>query len=280
MKQYTKMMSAMAMLFWFASSALSPASAAALLGPGDRTIPDNEQGKIIRQGQRLLSDTRRLLPQYVGAEMNCTSCHLSQGKLAFSSPFVGLSQKYPSYNPRAGRDVTLTERINGCMLRSMNGKKLAPDSAEMRAMLAYINWLSADYPAGKKVEGAGIGTINKNLKPDSVHGKLVYQRACAVCHGDEGQGLQRKGEMVFPPLWGEHSFNIGAGMARTYTAAAWVKQNMPLAAGLNAPLGQGKVLTDQEALDVAEYFTHQPRPDFPGKENDWPKGGKPADARY
>lgn len=32
---------------------------------------------------------------------------------------------------------------------------------------------------------------------------------------------------LYPPLWGNNSFNIGAGMARTYTAAAFVKRNMP-----------------------------------------------------
>ena len=58
----------------------------------------------------------------------------------------------------------------------------------------------------------------------------------------------------------------GTGMARTYTAAGFVKNNMPV--------GQAG-LSDQEAIDVAEYFTHQPRRDFPTKVNDWPNGGKP-----
>ena len=61
-------------------------------------------------------------------------------------------------------------------------------------------------------------------------------------------------------------------MARTYTAAAFVKHNMPL--------GQGETLTDQEAIDVAEYFTHQVRPVYAKKNSDWPHGDKPKDARY
>ena len=69
-------------------------------------------------------------------------------------------------------------------------------------------------------------------------------------------------------------------MARTYTAAAFIKNNMPVAYDLNAPLGQGGALSDQDAVDVAEYFTHQPRPDFAAKVKDWPNGGKPKDARY
>jgi thiosulfate dehydrogenase len=67
---------------------------------------------------------------------------------------------------------------------------------------------------------------------------------------------------VFPPLWGDRSFNMGAGMARTEMAAAFVKHNMPIAWREHFPLGQGG-LSDQEALDVAAYFSPMPRPDFP-----------------
>jgi len=31
---------------------------------------------------------------------------------------------------------------------------------------------------------------------------------------------------------------------------------------------------------VAAYFIRQPRPDFPAKLRNWPKGGKPDDAPY
>jgi thiosulfate dehydrogenase len=33
-------------------------------------------------------------------------------------------------------------------------------------------------------------------------------------------------------------------------------------------------------MDVATYVTSQPRPDYPGKENDWPAGGAPPDVPY
>ena len=60
-------------------------------------------------------------------------------------------------------------------------------------------------------------------------------------------------------------------MARTYTAAAFVKHKMPL--------GQVRLLTNQQAIDVSEYFDHQPRPVFKRKAKDWPQGNKPKDAR-
>jgi cytochrome c len=72
--------------------------------------------------------------------------------------------------------------------------------------------------------------------------------------------------------------NIAAATQKSFrckvanTVAAFVKANLPF--------GQGETLTDQEAFDVAEFFTRQPRPDFAGKLEDWRKGGKPEDARY
>ena len=36
----------------------------------------------------------------------------------------------------------------------------------------------------------------------------------------------------------------------------------------------------QEAYDLATYINTRPRPDFPGKELDWPKGDPPPDVAY
>ncbi|MNF73974.1 Alcohol dehydrogenase cytochrome c subunit precursor [compost metagenome] len=235
--------------------------------------------QVIR-GMRLHLQTKELLPDNVGNALNCTSCHLNAGTVADGSPFVGVSAFFPGYAPRAGKVITLEERINGCFRRSMNGKPIAPQSADMQAMVAYFEWMKNNTQPGDKVAGRGVGKIDPAIKPDLDNGQQVYVKQCAVCHGADGQGLARAdGSLVFPPLWGEQSFNIGAGMARTYTAAAFVKRNMPIGFHERFPLGQGG-LSDQEAVDVAAWFSQQPRPDFPDKVKDWPNGGKPVDARY
>ncbi len=232
------------------------------------------------RGMRLNLETRTLLPDHVGDQLNCTSCHLNAGTVADGSPYVGVSAFFPSYGARAGKIITLEERINGCFRRSMNGKPLAKDSPDMQAMVAYFDWMKRETKPEDKVAGRGVGKIDKKIVPDVENGKKVYADQCAVCHGENGEGLKNAaGQMVYPPLWGDESFNIGAGMARTYMAAAFVKRNMPIAFHDNFPLGQGG-LSDQDAVDVAEYFSHQPRPDFPDKVKDWPKDPKPADARY
>ncbi|WP_420106348.1 c-type cytochrome [Herbaspirillum huttiense] len=231
-------------------------------------------------GARLNIETGRLLPQHVGNGLNCASCHLNAGTVGGGSPYVGVSAAFPTYAARAGRVITLEDRINGCFPRSMNGKPLPPGSQDMQAMLAYIEWMRRDAQPGEKVPGRGIGKIDQKLKPDPVNGERIYHAQCAACHGAQGEGIRSpSGQWVYPALWGAQSFNIGAGMARTYTAAAFVKRNMPIALHDRFPLGQGG-LSDQEAVDVAEFFTHQPRPDFAPKTRDWPRDKKPADARY
>lgn len=232
------------------------------------------------QGARLNIQTHELLPKNVGNALNCTSCHMNAGTVADGSPYVGVSAFFPSYGARAGRDITLEDRINGCFRRSMNGKPLPLQSDEMKAMVAYFDWMKRETKPEDKVEGRGVGKVSRDIKPNVDNGKRIYANQCAACHGDNGEGIKdAAGKWVYPPLWGDMSFNIGAGMARTYTAAAFVKRNMPIGFHGKFPLGQGG-LTDQEAVDVAEYFSHMPRPDFPDKVKDWPKGGKPADARY
>ncbi len=244
----------------------------------DMLIAANAE-QLVR-GMRLNLETRTLLPDHVGDQLNCTSCHLNAGTVADGSPYVGVSAFFPSYGARAGKIITLEERINGCFRRSMNGKPLAKDSPDMQAMVAYFDWMKRETKPEDKVAGRGVGKIDKKIVPNSENGRKVYADQCAICHGENGEGLKSAaGQMVYPPLWGDESFNIGAGMARTYTAAAFVKRNMPIGFHDKFPLGQGG-LSDQDAVDVAEYFTHQPRPDFPDKVKDWPKDPKPSDARY
>ena len=172
--------------------------------------PNAEQ--VVR-GMRLHLETRELLPANVGNQLNCTSCHLNAGTVADGSPFVGVSAFFPSYAPRAGKVIGLEERINGCFRRSMNGKPLPPDSADMQAMVAYFDWMKNNTRPQDKVAGRGVGKVDPALKPDPENGRKVYARQCAVCHGENGEGLRNSaGEMLF--------HRCGA-TSRSISAPAW-----------------------------------------------------------
>jgi len=230
-------------------------------------------------GMRLMTETKALLPDNVGDVLNCTSCHLNGGTVAGASPFNGLVALFPTYNARAGRIISIEDRINGCFLRSMNGKPIATDSQAMKAMVAFMARMKGDMTADGEIVGRGFAEVDDRLVPDPARGRALFDANCAVCHGADGRGAKAAdGVWLFPPLWGDESFNLGAGIARTFVAASFVKSNMPIAHSTEFPQGQGG-LADQDALDLADDFTHRPRPDFPGKVEDWPKGARPKDAR-
>ncbi|MGH8009869.1 MAG: c-type cytochrome, partial [Candidatus Binatia bacterium] len=109
--------------------------------PPDRDILKQPNAPEIMHGKRLLNETARLLPDNVGNGLNCNSCHMGQGKMDNVASYINSSNFYPAVMPRAGKEVDLVMRINGCFQRSMNGKPLPPEGADMKAMVAYMDWL-------------------------------------------------------------------------------------------------------------------------------------------
>ncbi len=241
--------------------------------PAPQSVPDGALGDAVRLGLSIVNATQSTAKAYVGNGLNCASCHLNGGTVPYAAPLAGLWGVFPEYVVRSARVETLEDRINDCFVRSMNGRPLPVDGSEMRALLAYTAWLSTGVPTGSSVLGRGFVELEApQSAPDAARGKRVYAQECAACHGSDGAGLRSAdGTFAMPPLWGPQSFNTGAGMARVSVAAAFVHAKMPL--------GRGNSLTVQDAWDVAAFFTAEPRPGFAGSANDWPRGGKPSDAR-
>ncbi|MGZ3924630.1 MAG: c-type cytochrome, partial [Flavisolibacter sp.] len=111
------------------------------------------------------------------------------------------------------------------MQRSLNGQPLDSLSTEMRAMVDYINWVGKDVPKGIMPTGMGIKMtqmLDRAADPDK--GKLVFTNYCQRCHGQDGQGTMSPDGTgyTYPPLWGEHSFNTGAGMLRLSALAGFI----------------------------------------------------------
>lgn len=243
------------------------------LPPSLDDIPEGEEGELIKLGLREHNETNMVLDGYVGNNLSCASCH-ADGGVGSSLDLVGISKTYPQYNPRAGKEVTIEDRINGCFKRSMNGKPLPLDSQEMKAMVAYYNYISINVPDGTKERPwAKMPKAEGDLAILDVEaGRELYNKACITCHGEGGEG----GASGLP-LWGEKSYNIGAGMARVRTAGGFIKKYMP-----KAPMGgyEAGSFTDEEAMNIAAYINSMARPDFPDKIYDWPKGDAPDDAAY
>ena len=244
------------------------------LSPSEADIPNDSLGASIRRGLALILNTPDSLPDYAPGNITCGNCHLQAGRSPDAVPLIGSHVRFPKYLDRSGAVVALADRVNYCITRSLSGNKLPVDSREMQDMLAYIAWLSRGVAVGEgeRAPGAmGLPAMPVVLRGDRSRGEKVYQAKCAACHLPTGEGVPTA-KPAIPALWGPKSFSIGASMARESKAASFIWHNMPL--------GLGKSLTPNEAYDVAAYITSKPRPDSPGKENDWPGGGAPSDVPY
>jgi len=193
------------------------------------------------------------------------SCHLDEGRRE-SGSWVGAFARYPQYRARSATIETIEYRVNDCFRRSMNGMALDPASPDMADIVAYLAFLSHGTPVGLPRPGARLQQWAA-FTADTASGARLFATTCAQCHGPDGQGTAGA-----PPVWGSASYNIGAGMARVRTAAEFIRRNMPF--------DKAGTLTDQEAFDVAAYVNAQPRPDYRGKEDDWPNGDPPPDVAY
>lgn len=239
-----------------------------LVAPDESTIPNNQYGELVKYGKELFVHTYKYIGpdvenpemRYAGNNFSCQTCHLEAGTKPYASPMIGITSRFPQYRPREDNIGTLAARTNGCMQRSMNGYPLPEESLEMKAFLAYYHWLSQGVPVGAKVEGIGLYKADRKIvnqkKADVKHGEEVYKMHCAVCHGENGEGIKNPPNedgtpsgYTFPPLWGEDSYNSGAGMYRQIKAYDFIYGNMPLGATPENP-----ILTPQEAYDVAAYI--------------------------
>lgn len=240
-------------------SQLTPKPTAAPAGfqpPRESELPDNAFGKLVREGHAIFVDTQTYAAEYVGNGLNCTNCHLEQGRKADSAPLWAAYPMYPAYRKKNDKVNSYTERMQGCFQFSMNGKAPPTDSKVLSALTAYSYWLSSGAPIGKELPGRAYPAIPQPKGGyDIAKGKLVYAQNCAICHGENGEGQKAGAHYVFPPLWGKDSFNWGAGMHRINTAAAFIKQNMPL--------GKGGTLSDDDAWHVAAYMNSHERPQDP-----------------
>lgn len=219
--------------------------------PPDMTkIPKGPRGESILLGLRIFQETPRYAAKYVGNQVSCGNCHIQVGTMSGAMPLVGAPDWFPLYSERAKRMITLEDRIQECMTRSENGTPLPTDSAEMRALFDFFDWLAESQPAGKPAPVRGLPALPADLKADLARGEKIYTESCADCHGADGAGVPP----ILPPLWGQGAYNDGAGMNQPRKMAAFVLGNMPQ----NKP----GTLTPQEAFDVSSFIASKPHPRY------------------
>jgi len=260
----------------------------------DSTLGNSPLSEQVRWGYQIFVNTPKEAARFTHGKMSCNNCHLNAGQRERSLPVVGVAGVFPEYNARAGRLISLTDRIVDCFMRSENGTGAiedgdgpsaagdtqgalpSPASKEVLAVAAYLTWLSKGYPVGKNPAWRGRNAIPPDklipvAKLDARKGEALFTEKCTSCHGADGQGVQI-GDKKAGPLWGSDSWNEGAGAARVYTLAGIIRYTMPY-------LDPGS-LTDEEAQQLAAFITSKPRSRYPFKTRDYVSASIPVDAVY
>jgi thiosulfate dehydrogenase len=234
----------------------------------------------VTYGKELIAHTSKYLGPngsvlQISNGLNCQNCHLQAGTAVFGNNYGSVASLYPKFRARSGTNENIYKRVNDCFERSLNGQALDTTSKEMQAIVAYINFLGTNVEKGKKAEGSGLKDLPfLDRAADSSNGAIVYEAKCQSCHQANGEGVlnPEKTEYTYPALWGNNSFNDGAGLYRISNFAKYAMYNMPQGATHKNPM-----LTTEEAWDVAAYILSQPRPHM-NVPNDWPdKSKKPMD---
>jgi thiosulfate dehydrogenase len=247
----------------------------------DKTL-DPKLADQIKWGYRIFVNTPHEAPHLTGGSVACANCHLNAGQRERALPLVGITGMFPEYNNRAARLISLQDRVVDCFLRSENatghGTDALPvtDSKEVLAVTAYLTWLGRGYAVGANPSWRNKNAIAPDklipvARLDTAAGGALYTERCVSCHGQDGQGVQI-GDKKAGPLWGDGSWNDGAGAARVYTLAGIIRYSMPY-------LSPGS-LTDEEAQQVARFITSKPRPRYPFKSRDYVGSKVPPDAVY
>lgn len=242
---------------------------------------EGEARALVIYGEELIANTSRYLGprgtvKAVTNGMNCQNCHLDAGTKPWGNNYGAVQSTYPKFRDRSGTVETVYKRISDCMERSLNGTALDSKSREMQAMMAYIRWIGTGVATGVTPIGTGIippKYLDRAASPE--HGLQVYAAKCQSCHGSDGQGQANPDGMsyIYPPLWGAHSYNTGAGLYRLSRLAGYIRDNMPF----NLSSHDSPALTDAECWDVAAYINSQPRPQK-DLSKDWPDiSRKPVD---
>ena len=172
------------------------------------------------------------------------------------------------------------------------------DSAHARSAATYASAEPMDYtpPSDSLIphdelgasirRGLALITHTTDSLPQFVGGTL----RCSSCHLEAGRKRDAAGLLGVYSRFPKYMDRTGAvipiedrvnycftrsmagSMARQERAASFIRHFMP-------QVNPGS-LTDQQAFDLAAYVNSHARPDSPGKADDWPQGGAPADVPY
>jgi sulfur-oxidizing protein SoxA len=157
-------------------------------GPETRAMQDDDASNPaflwVQQGESLWSE------RVGGAGRSCADCHD-----AAPVAMRGVAARYPRYDARLGRPITLTQRIEQCRIERQVAPPLPPESDALLGLAAYVGLQSRGIPVQVEIDGP--------TRPFFEAGKALFTArqgqlnlSCSQCHDDLAG--QRLGGSVIP----------------------------------------------------------------------------------
>jgi L-cysteine S-thiosulfotransferase len=138
----------------------------------------------VRQGEALWSERTGKTGR------SCADCHG-----AAPASMRGVATRYPLFDARLARPITLAQRIEQCRVERQDAPALSTDDDALLALAAYVGLQSRGMPMKVAIDGPG--------RPFYETGKTLFNTrwgqfnlSCAQCHDDLAE--QRLGGSVIP----------------------------------------------------------------------------------
>jgi sulfur-oxidizing protein SoxA len=156
--------------------------------PAIRAIQDDDAANPgflwVQQGEALWAQSPG------GGGRPCVECH----GLA-PAAMRGVAARYPVFDARLGRPITLAQRIEQCRVERQGAAPMSPDSDALLGLSAYVGLQSRGMPLQVAIDGPS--------RPFFAAGEAFFKTrqgqfnlACSQCH--DGLAGQRLGGSVIP----------------------------------------------------------------------------------
>lgn len=232
-------------------------------------------GLLTKTSETLGPNAPNRATRYSGNNLNCINCHMAgksglPGTRKYSMPWFNIVGKYPMFESKEMKIITLEQRIVGMFGKGQVQVKV--NDPEVKLIAEYIVWLNSaqESPRDNLYRWLTFsGKSRKKFRSDDVtykelefdepsnpcKGKDLYDQHCQSCHQQDGKGVKmenfdRGGGYTFPPIAGEDSYDNGGHVYLIPILASMIYVSMPTGlASFNKPF-----LKPKEAIDIAAYI--------------------------
>jgi L-cysteine S-thiosulfotransferase len=149
-----------------------------------------QKDDALNPGMLWVKDGEALWKQLTGASNKaCISCHTTPGSMR------GVSARYPAFDTRLGRPITLSQRINQCRQHHQQAAPLRPESQDLLSLESYVALQSRGLPVSPPDDA--------RLEPFRQRGQQLFTQrmgqlnlSCAQCH--DGLAGRRLASSLIP----------------------------------------------------------------------------------